>query len=64
MLTYKETVEITRKMVHNDVDACDNLDTLDLMHKLLVMEKRQEPVVRAGGGFRPPWAEQCRRVAK
>lgn len=55
-----------RATVHRDVDACQSLDTLDLIHRLLVYERAEERAqAGAGGGSaRSPYTAGCKMVAK
>lgn len=54
-MTREQELRETRKLVHTAADTCQSLDMLDLVHKLLLSEQKEQRTspqpVRGGGGI-------------
>lgn len=57
-MTHEQELRETRKLVHTAADKCQDLSTLDLVFKLLLLSEQEEQprpqMIRGGGVIRTP----------
>lgn len=57
-------LELTRAWVHEAVDECQDIDTLDLVGKIIVSEQTKNEAARSGGGVVIPMCFGLRVAAR
>ena len=64
-MTHEQELEVAREWVHRATDACQDIDTLDLVGKLMLYEQSEQEHARPhGGGVVIPLLFGVRMAAK